>query len=492
MLRLGKREVVDVFYRMKEAFCLRGWEKLPYALVDTAHENQIMFLNETAFYALQFCNGKIDLSLPNIPAEVKKAISELEKSGIIEPCGFLNGISERQEYRKFPARFIRVAHWSVTGRCNYRCKHCYMSAPDAKYGELPHDTVMRIIDELAACGVLRVSLTGGECLVRSDFLEIVDALLAKGIHITTIYSNGALVKEKLLRALDERGIHPEFNMSFDGVGYHDWLRGIDGAEEAVNRAFRLCREYGFPTGAEMCLFERNQYALRDSVNHLAELGCRSLKTNPVGNVGEWKRNGYGESISRDRLFQLYFDYIPHYYEDGLPLSIQLGGFFAASPDEPNHYEIASYKHCDDMTKMCVCGHARQVMYISPDGRALPCMALSGMEVQEKFPLITEAGLSRCITDSFYMNFINTRASEYMALHPDCQACRYAMYCLGGCRASALESGEDQSDLMAKDPACCDLFKKGWAVKIIRLMNEIRPEAESSVLREAFWRREAGI
>ncbi|WP_289466325.1 radical SAM protein, partial [Klebsiella pneumoniae] len=73
------------------------------------------------------------------------------------------------------ARYIRTAHWSITGRCNYRCKHCYMSAPDAKLGELSHETIMSIVQQLIDCGIYQVSLTGGEPLVRKDFMEIVDA-----------------------------------------------------------------------------------------------------------------------------------------------------------------------------------------------------------------------------------------------------------------------------------------------------------------------------
>ena len=65
---------------------------------------------------------------------------------------------------------------SITGRCNYRCKHCYLSAPSAKLGELPHETMLEIIEQLAACGVQQVSLTGGEPLVRGDWWQLVDAL----------------------------------------------------------------------------------------------------------------------------------------------------------------------------------------------------------------------------------------------------------------------------------------------------------------------------
>ena len=46
-------------------------------------------------------------------------------------------------------RFVRTAHWSITGKCNYRCRHCYMSAPDAKLGEIDHDTMMDLARQIA-------------------------------------------------------------------------------------------------------------------------------------------------------------------------------------------------------------------------------------------------------------------------------------------------------------------------------------------------------
>ena len=460
-----------MYYKLNPEFMLRGWQKLPYALVRRGERARFITAKEMG--ALQLCNGRINTDLPLVSQEIRDMLPEVEKNGIISRCEAGDSIAPEQEYKLYPARYIRTAHWSITGKCNYRCKHCYMSAPDAKLGEMDHDGVMSIVQQLIDCGIYEVSLTGGEPLVRKDFLEIVDALLAGGITITTIYSNGKLVTDKLLDALDKRGIHPEFNMSYDGTqGWHDWLRGIPGAGKIAEEAFLRCREKGFPTGAEMCIHSGNKHLLRESVKKLAEWGCRSLKTNPISNVGAWKEGGYGEAISLDALYQVYLDYIPKYYEDGMPLSLQLGGFFSASPSDPAHYDIPSRKYCSDPEKTCVCGHARMVMYISAEGRALPCMALSGMDIQQEFPLIPEIGLAQCITDSRYMRLIDTRATEILAHNPECRACEHAMQCLGGCRASALETAPD--DILAPDRAICAIFKGGWAEKIEKVMREIRP------------------
>lgn len=468
-------------YILNERYALRGWEKLPWAVADS-RTGQTHFISAQEMDALKLCNGKIETDLPLIPRELRNMLPVLEKNGIIRTAATGETIRPEQEYRKYPVRYIRTAHWSVTGRCNYRCKHCYMSAPDAKYGEMNHEQIMRMVRELSDCGVMNVSLTGGEPLVRKDFLEIVDALLERGIRIIQIYSNGALVKEPLLKALDGRGIHPEFNMSYDGVGWHDWLRGIPGAEAAVDRAFRLCRDMGFPTGAEMCLHQGNKHLLRESVNHLRDVGCGSVKTNPVSNVGEWQKNGCGESISMDELFQIYLDYVPKYYADGMPISLMLGGFFSADPAKPERWDVPLYHYPIDPTKCCVCNHARMVMYISAEGRALPCMSLSGMDIQEKFPLIPEIGLAKCITDSFYMDFINTRADKVLEHNPECADCPWRSWCLGGCRASGLD-GSGQKDLMYKDPACCLMFRDGWIGRLTALMKRIKPEASGPVTKD---------
>ena len=156
---------------LREDLVLRGWEKLPYAVVERPH-NGVRFVDARTFEALSLCDGQIDLSLPIISDEVRAIVEKLEEQGAVRRCEPGERLTPDQEYRRYQNRFVRTAHWSITGKCNYRCRHCYMSAPDAKLGEIDHDTMMDLARQIADCGILEVSLTGGEPLVRRDFMEL--------------------------------------------------------------------------------------------------------------------------------------------------------------------------------------------------------------------------------------------------------------------------------------------------------------------------------
>ncbi|MDR1271955.1 MAG: radical SAM protein, partial [Clostridiales Family XIII bacterium] len=222
-------------YRLNERLALRGWDDHPFALQDLK-AGSVSFLDEAAFRALSFCNGVMDVDSPLIPDMYRAAIGAFAARKAVEPCEAKRPLSPEQRLRVFPTRFVANVYWSITGRCNMRCRHCFMSAPQAKYGEMSHDKCMDIIRQMGGLGVPSVWLSGGEPLVREDFLELVDALTEQGINIARIYTNGLLVDEALLDELDGRGVHPDFFLSFDGVGWHDWLRGVEGAEQmAIDR-----------------------------------------------------------------------------------------------------------------------------------------------------------------------------------------------------------------------------------------------------------------
>ena len=60
---------------LREDLVLRGWEKLPYAVVERPH-NGVRFVDARTFEALSLCDGQIDLSLPIISDEVRAIVKE--------------------------------------------------------------------------------------------------------------------------------------------------------------------------------------------------------------------------------------------------------------------------------------------------------------------------------------------------------------------------------------------------------------------------------
>jgi len=335
---------------------------------------------------------------------------------------------------------------------------------------------MSIIEQFRDCGISQVSITGGEPLIRADFFDIVDRLLAAGITIKQIYSNGKLVTPQLLDAFTARRCKPDFHMSFDGLGWHDWLRGVDGAERAVLDAFKLCRDRGFSTGASMTIHRRNTQTLRDSVNLLGSLGVNSLKTNPVADAGSWLLNGGHNSLTTSEIHQVYLNYVPAFFNDGSPLTVMLGGFFKARKGS-REYSIPAIRYSGtcEAERDCVCGHARANLYIDPDGRALPCMPMAGIDnVSAGFPLIQDRGLAACLTDSAYMRFADTRLSALLEHNAECAHCEYKYYCGGGCRAAALDGGK--AHILGIDRAICCFFKEKWPERIKqKLTNEVKGE-----------------
>ncbi len=426
---------------------------------------QTLFMPENKYDTLRLCNGRFNPESPLFLRQRKDHIKEFEKYGLIESLDAPGALLPEQEYKEYENRYLKTVHWSTTGHCNYRCRHCYMSAPHALFPEPDNKECRRIIDEIASCGIRLVSLTGGEALIRGDFLSLLDYILEKGLWVVTIMSNGALVSEGLLTELEKRNCKPDFNMSYDGTnGWHDWLRGVDGAEKAVEKAFLLCRDHGFPTASELCLHRGNADTLRESIKKLSEWGVRSLKVSRLCPSGE-ALNIQDKSLSPEEEFSIYMDYIPQFIEDGMPIDdLLLSGVFGFYQ---GNFFIPSEKGKEDSPndKQLLCNATRTTMYLGPDGRILPCIPMSVTKMsQEHFPLISEMTLSEALTDSSWLTFIRTNMGEYLKHNKECALCEYKYRCGAGCRGCAV-SANGGTDLLAPDPYTCLFYKGGYYERV---------------------------
>ena len=125
-------------YILSRHHALRGWQRLPYALVDL-NTNNVTFLSRDRFLLLFHCNGVYEFTDGALNAVQLDMLKAYIDSGIVSECTVECALEENQRYRQYPARFKDSAQWSVTGNCNLQCRHCFMSAPEGALGELGYD-----------------------------------------------------------------------------------------------------------------------------------------------------------------------------------------------------------------------------------------------------------------------------------------------------------------------------------------------------------------
>ena len=69
-----------MFYKLHEKILLRGWQKLPNAVVDKGVSWPLL-ITAKEMEALKLCNGLIDVDLPLVPGELRELIRRAEKQG---------------------------------------------------------------------------------------------------------------------------------------------------------------------------------------------------------------------------------------------------------------------------------------------------------------------------------------------------------------------------------------------------------------------------
>lgn len=167
--------------------------------------------------------------------------------------------------------------FELTSRCNFHCSMCYVHGRaeerELKKRELTKEQWLALAEEAKKRGTLFLLLTGGEVMLREDFLELYVSLAKMGFRIT-INTNGSLLNEKIL---DCFRLYPPacINVSLYG-GSQETYRSLCGvpAREQVTKSIHQLKRLGLRVRVtmtitpcnyldieEVCDFSRREEAL---------------------------------------------------------------------------------------------------------------------------------------------------------------------------------------------------------------------------------------
>ena len=184
-------------------------------------------------------------------------------------------------------------------------------------------------------------------------------------------------------------------------------------------------------------------------------------------------------MSYEDMWKMYLEYLPHYYEDGMPMNVKLTPFFSANKNMPDKYHITYYTEEYDPCKTIFCSTIRNYAYISPEGRVLPCTVFDSLNyVKKDYPTLLEKNFAECVSAPNFLNFVKMTVSDLHKANEKCRTCKFNKHCTAGCRTEVLYLGE--RNLMAENKIACSFFYGGWVKKIVETVQKARPSAESPV------------
>ena len=174
----------------------------------------------------------------------------------------------------------------LTHRCNMHCVHCYCNLPandkEASQKELRTDEVLNILDQVADAGCLWLLITGGEPLLRKDFMDLFVHAKKKGF-IATLFTNGTLVTPAIAGFLaDWRPYCIEITLYGATRTTYESITGVPGSFERCLRGIDLLMERGAPVALKTMAMTLNRHEVFQIKAYAEKLGTK-FRFDPVLN-----------------------------------------------------------------------------------------------------------------------------------------------------------------------------------------------------------------
>jgi len=325
-----------------------------------------------------------------------------------------------------PAYPLVHAYLYLSGGCNLRCAHCWISPTFSPSDEMPKDSltaadVCKVIDEAAPLGLSHVKLTGGEPFLNPNIFEIIELASGRGLTIF-VETNATLIDREIAAFLKKHGV-TSVSVSIDShrPSFHDSFRGVKGAFDGAVSGTELLTAEGISVQLIMSLVAENVADIEGVMDLARRTGASSVKINPVNPVG---RGGVlmdrGKTLSAHHLIDL-----GAWVEGELARRTGMDTFFTI----PSAFKPIGHLF-DERNSQC---HVLNIIGILSDGGVSIC----GIGREEPSLLMGNIRTDD-LAEIWRESPILSELREVVPHHMEgiCGRCVMRGICLGSCRADA--------------------------------------------------------
>jgi radical SAM protein with 4Fe4S-binding SPASM domain len=330
--------------------------------------------------------------------------------------------------------------FAITNKCNLRCRHCHYSAAASAPDELTTAEAKDAIDQVAELwDEVKLTLTGGEALLRNDCFELASHASSKIGHVD-FASNGVCIDAEIVRSLADSGVK-QVIIGFDGVGEaHNGIRGKGSFAKAVKGA-EAVRAGGLDLLISHCITTENPFDFRDVLKLADDLGAKTFITFhyiPLGRGVEDLPDAGPDDFFAQNLMELYEQQQQHKELEictttGSQYWVVLRRMHEQGLDMPGFFERV----------LPGCRAGKGMISIRDNGDVMPCPLL-----QIKVGNLRDSSL-----EDIMQTKIMQEIREHRNFKGKCGSCKHNDIC-GGCRVRAYGYFQDY---LAEDPLCSDFF-----------------------------------
>ena len=415
------------------------------------------------------CDGEHDI-------EPNPYLANLLHDGLIEECEKGHKPNEWSLLHEYDNYYFPKMNLMITGKCNLNCLHCFNAKDNAPLNsELTYDEIIDILDQAKDIGVHAFTLTGGEPLVHRRFLDIVRAIYERDMFIFELNTNGLLINQKMLDTFKELGCHPLIKISFDGVGYHNWIRQHPKAEELTLKAIKLCIDNGFRVKAQVQVNRKNVDVMMETAKLLNEMGVYEMRIIRTTEAPRWEQNSPQSSLPIEEYYERMLDFAKEYIHSNMKMFIDVWQLLRLRP-YAHSYELVPIA-CNKKEfniRIPMCKGNRGMIAVSSKGEVVPCLQMSGYFLEKGISVgnLFKTPLKELVKDSPYLNLAMAPLFKQIIENDKCGNCKYYKACTGGCPALGLLYSQN-SDFYHEDITKCIFFENGWYEKAIETLRDWR-------------------
>ena len=243
------------------------------------HNDQAIILNRTnrqwikiskeCYEVLMQCNGKYTIK------ELLHMLIDNEDREYVKKV--LDALDEMELIGKSPMRKLHDVSFAISNRCNLKCKHCMVNADSCNEREFfTTEEIKQAFDKIIAANPENITVTGGEPLVRNDFIELITYLRKNFKGTIGLMTNATLLNEKNVNAIVNAV--DNISISLDGAN-EETVSLIRGANvfKKVLEVIELLHKKNFNSiSISMVITADNDLFINDFFELCKKYGCKPI------------------------------------------------------------------------------------------------------------------------------------------------------------------------------------------------------------------------